>query len=277
MNVELLVKLSPLVVATLHGYGAAWLAVRMLFRPRQPYYLFGWQLPLTPGMLPKERARFIVALSGAIAERLLNIEVIAAELTKLDLEGEITALAQREYTSFTSNETALQAITEHLRERLIHLSQSEEPKQAIARQLRSMIDRQTADAGFVRRLAAEYLLDQNTLYALVGRALEGLADGIAESSYVRHTVSEALAQMPQKLLKGNRLVSSSAIAGLVETLSRKLDVRAILMNRLNAFSNEDMENLVMETAGREIKAIVWFGGGIGLVVGVLQTALNFLW
>ncbi|MBI1760412.1 MAG: DUF445 family protein [Acidobacteria bacterium] len=277
MNVELLVKLSPVVVATLHGYGAAWLAVRMLFRPRQPHYIFGWQIPLTPGMLPKERARFIVALSGAIAERLLNIEVIAAELTKLDLESEIAALAQREYTSFTSNETALQAITEHMRERLIQLSQAEEPKQAIVRQLRGMIDRQTATAGFVRRLAAEYLLDQETLYALVGRALEGLADGIAESSYVRHTVSEALAQMPQKLLKGNRLVSSSAIADLVETLSRKLDVRAILMNRLNAFSNEDMENLVMETAGREIKAIVWFGAGIGLVVGVLQTALNFVW
>ena len=277
MNVELLVKLSPLVVATLHGYGAAWLAVRMLFRPRRPYFLFGWQVPLTPGMLPKERARFIVALSGAIAERLLNIEVIAAELTKLDLESEITALAQREYASFSNNETALQAITEHLRERLVQLSQAEEPKQALARQLRGMIDRQTVNAGFVRRLAADYLLDVETLYGLVGRALEGLAEGIAESSYVRHTVSEALAQMPQKLLKGNRLVSSSAIAELVETLSRKLDIRAILLNRLNAFSNEDIENLVMETAGREIKAIVWFGASIGFVVGVLQTALNFLW
>ena len=55
-----------------------------------------------------------------------------------------------------------------------------------------------------------------------------------------------------------------------------LDVRAILINRLSAFSNEDMENLVMETAGREIKAIVWFGAGIGLIVGIFQTLINFL-
>src|SRR5262249_25826374 len=146
MNVELLVKLSPLVVATLHGYGAAWLAVRMLFRPHQAIYLFGWRLPLTPGLLPKERERFIRALSGAIAEKLLNIEVIASELMKLDLETEITLLAQREYANFTTNETALRAVTEHLRERLFQLSQSDEPKRAIAKQLRSIIDRETADA-----------------------------------------------------------------------------------------------------------------------------------
>jgi uncharacterized membrane protein YheB (UPF0754 family) len=276
MNTELLVKLSPLVIATLNGYGAAWLAVRMLFRPRQPYFVFGRQVPLTPGMLPKERERFIAALSKAIGERLLNIEVIASELMKLDLESEISALAQREYTNFTSNDTALLAITEHLRERLIQLSQAEEPKRAITRQLQGLLNRETADAGFFRRLAAGYLLDEMTLYTMVGKALESLAEGIAESAYVRHTVSEALAQMPQKMLKGNSLVSSSAIAGLIETLSRKLDVRAILVNRLSAFSNEDMENLVMETAGREIKAIVWFGAGIGLIVGILQTLLNFL-
>lgn len=277
MNVELLVKLSPLIVATLHGYGAAWLAVRMLFRPHRALYLFGWQLPLTPGMLPKERERFISALSNAIAERLLNIEVIANELMKLDLETEITLLAQREYASLTSNEASLSALTEHLRDRLFQLSRAEEPKRAIAKQLHDIIDRETVNAGFIRRFAAGYLLDEPTLYALVGKALENLAEGIAESAYVRHAVGEALAQMPQKLLAGNRsLVSASAITGLVDTLSRKLDVRAILLHRLSAFSNEEIENLVMETAGREIRAIVWFAAGIGLLVGVFQTIINFL-
>jgi uncharacterized membrane protein YheB (UPF0754 family) len=168
------------------------------------------------------------------------------------------------------------AVTEHLRDRLLHLSQAEEPKRAIVRQLQALLNRETADAGFFRRLAAGYLLDEMTLFTIVGKALESLAEGIAESAYVRHTVSEALAQMPQKLLKGNSLVSAAAVTGLVETLSRKLDVRAILINRLSAFSNEDMENLVMETAGREIKAIVWFGAGIGFIVGIFQTLINFL-
>ena len=69
-------------------------------------------------MLPKERERFITALSGMIASRLLNIEVISAELGKLDLAGEVTALAQREYAKYTNDEAMLRTITRHLGERL---------------------------------------------------------------------------------------------------------------------------------------------------------------
>jgi uncharacterized membrane protein YheB (UPF0754 family) len=276
---ELLIKLSPLIVATLHGYGAAWLAVRMLFRPRQPLYLFGKRLPLTPGLLPKERERFITALSGMIANRLLNIEVLAAELGKLNLADEVTALAQREYAKYTNDDAALRRITLHLSERVSLLSHDEDAKRSMAMKLHGIIDRETADAGFIRRLAASYLMNPETLYGLIGKALESAAEGIAESDSVRQAVRETLTQAPQKLLSNgnhNTLISPAAIAGFVETLSRKLDVRAILLNRLNAFSNQDIENLVMETAGREIKAIVWFGAAIGLVVGVFQTVINFL-
>ncbi|MGH9843852.1 MAG: DUF445 domain-containing protein [Blastocatellia bacterium] len=276
MNLEYLIKLSPLVVATLHGYGAAWLAVKMLFRPLHPVYLFGRRLPLTPGMLPKERERFIAALSKAIGEKLLNIEVIADELMKLDLGREIAALAQREYANYTGNETVLRHVTEHLQQRLYLLSREEEAKRGIVRRLRQIIDRETEGSGFLRRFAANHLLDEETLFGLTGKALEALADGVSESAHIRQTVSDALVQIPQKLLAGNGLVSSTAIGSLVETLSRKLDVRTIMFQRLSAFSNEDIEQLVMDTAGAEIRAIVWFGAGIGLIVGIVQTLINFI-
>ena len=279
MNLENLIKLSPLVVATLHGYGAAWLAVKMLFRPSHPIYWFGKRLPLTPGLLPKERERFITALSGMIANRLLNIEVLSAELGKLDLAGEVTALAQREYAKYTNDEAMLRTITRHLGERLSVLSRDEEAKRAMALRLHGIIDRETTDAGFFRRLAASYLMDVETLEKLIGKGLESAAEGVTDSESVRNAVRETLTQVPQKLLTNGSqtpLISPATIASLVETLSRKLDIRAILLNRLNAFSNEDIENLVMETAGREIKAIVWFGAAIGFIVGILQTLINFL-
>jgi uncharacterized membrane protein YheB (UPF0754 family) len=277
MNLRLLVNLSPLVVATLHGYGAAWLAVRMLFRPRHPIFAFGWQLPLTPGLLPKERDRFISALSSIIAQRLLSIEVIADELMKLDLETEIAALAQREVASYTQNETAVRVITDHLRERLALLSGSEEAKMQIVHALREIIDRETTSSGFWKRLAAGYLMDEQILYRIIGGSLEKLSESVSESLYVRETISQAMVQLPQRLLAGGgKLVPSTAISSLVQTLSQRLDIQAILRNRLSGFSNEDIERLVMDTAGREIRAIVWFGAGIGLIVGIVQTLINFI-
>jgi uncharacterized membrane protein YheB (UPF0754 family) len=277
MNLELLIKLSPLVVATLHGYGAAWLAVRMLFRPRHPVYLFGWQLPLTPGMLPKEREHFIEALSSVIAERLLDIETIADELMKLNLHQEITTLAEREYLHHTQSESTIRVIAEHLRERLYHLRDSVEARWEITRALRKIIEQEMEERfSLLRRLATSYFLDDEALYRIVGDSINKLAEQIADSLYVRTTISQAMAQVPEKLLSGGSMVQASSISSFVMTLSQRLDFRSILIHRLTALSNEDIEQLVMDTAGREIRAIVWFGAGIGFVVGVAQTLINFV-
>lgn len=277
MNLQLLIKLSPLVIATLHGYGAAWLAVKMLFRPRHPIYIFGWQLPLTPGMLPKEREHFIEALSSVIAERLLDIETIADELMKLNLHQEITTLAQREYLHHTQSESTIRVIAEHLRERLYHLRDSVEARWEITRALRKIIEQEMEQRfSLLRRLATSYFLDDEALYRIVGDSINKLAEQIADSLYVRTTISQAMAQVPEKLLSGGAMVQASSISSFVMTLSQRLDFRAILINRLTALSNEDIEQLVMDTAGREIRAIVWFGAGIGFVVGVAQTLINFV-
>jgi uncharacterized membrane protein YheB (UPF0754 family) len=276
LTLSLLIKLSPLLVATLHGYGAAWLAVKMLFRPLHPVYIWGRQLPLTPGMLPKERDRFISALSTAIASQLLNTDVIAGELAKLDLGREISALARQEYAQFTNNGATVAAVTDHLKQQLTRLSQDEEAKRIIARRLRLLLDRETANSGFIRRFAVVHLFDEDTLYGVLGKAADALVEGVEDNAYLRQTINDALVQIPQRLLAADNLVSSTAIGALVETLSRKLDVRQILVGRLTSLSNEEIEKLVMETAGKEIRAIVWFGAGIGFLVGVIQTLINFL-
>jgi uncharacterized membrane protein YheB (UPF0754 family) len=276
MDFELLVKLSPLLVATLHGYGAAWLAVKMLFRPRHAVYVFGWRVPLTPGMLPKERERFIEALSTVIAERLLTVETVADEFMKLGLEGEISTLARREYIEQSQRESTVQLIAEHLRGRLHHLRDSVETRWEIVRAVRQIVEAEMERRfSFVRHLVAGYFLDDETLYRIVGDSISKLADQVVDSLYARTTIAEAMAQIPEKVFQSGG-APPGVINNFVAALSRRLDFRAILIRRLAALSDEDIETLVMETAGREIRAIVWFGAGIGLVVGVVQTLLNFV-
>ena len=277
MDWGLVVKFSPLVIATLHGYGAAWLAVRMLFRPRRPYYFFGRRVPLTPGMLPKERERFIEALATVVSARLLDVETVTDEIMRLDLESEITTLARREYLQHSQNESTVQFIAEHLRERLYHLRDSVEARWEIARALRKVVEAEVGRRfNLVRRMVADYFLDEQALYRIVGDSIGQLADQIVDSLYVRTTIAQAMAQIPEKALREGGAARTAAVTSFVAGLSRRLDMRAILLRRLSALSNEAIEQLVMETAGREIRAIVWFGAGIGLAVGAVQTVINFL-
>ncbi len=66
-------------LATVHGYAGAWLAVRMLFRPRKPLKFLG--LTIFPqGMIPKHRSRLANAIGKAVGEELVSQETVLEEL-----------------------------------------------------------------------------------------------------------------------------------------------------------------------------------------------------
>ena len=80
IDANLAIKLISLVVlATLHGYGAAWLAVRMLFRPRYPVKVLGITI-FPQGMIPRHRSRMAKAIGKAVGEELVSQETVLEEL-----------------------------------------------------------------------------------------------------------------------------------------------------------------------------------------------------
>ncbi|MDQ3805016.1 MAG: DUF445 domain-containing protein [Acidobacteriota bacterium] len=71
--------LMIVLVATFHGYGAAWLAVRMLFRPHRPVKLFG--LTIWPqGMIPRHREKLAHSIANAVGNELVSQETIVHSL-----------------------------------------------------------------------------------------------------------------------------------------------------------------------------------------------------
>ena len=66
---------TPLIGAVI-GYATNWVAVKMLFRPREEIRLFGWRLPFTPGVIPKGKGRLARAVGRAVEKQLLTEEVL---------------------------------------------------------------------------------------------------------------------------------------------------------------------------------------------------------
>lgn len=56
----------------LTGYATNYLALKMIFRPYQPYRLAGWQLPFTPGVIAKNQHRFAENMGRFVGGHLLN-------------------------------------------------------------------------------------------------------------------------------------------------------------------------------------------------------------
>ncbi len=70
---------SLIVLATVHGYAGAWLAVRMLFRPRHPVKILGFTV-FPQGMIPRHRTRLAEAIGKAVGQELVSKETVLEEL-----------------------------------------------------------------------------------------------------------------------------------------------------------------------------------------------------
>ena len=72
---KLLISVAIIVIATIHGFGAAWLAIWMLFHPYQPVKLFG--LTVWPqGMIPRHRERLAESIGNAVGNELVSQETV---------------------------------------------------------------------------------------------------------------------------------------------------------------------------------------------------------
>ena len=85
------------VLASAHGYAGAWLAVRMLFRPRSPFKILGITL-FPQGMIPRHRDRLANAIGKAVGEELVSADTIMDELVGKDL---LRTKIRRVFDSYT--------------------------------------------------------------------------------------------------------------------------------------------------------------------------------
>ncbi len=72
--------LIPPTVGALIGYFTNYIAIKMLFKPIKPYYLFGKKLPFTPGLIPAKREKLAEAIAKVVKENLLTEESIRKRL-----------------------------------------------------------------------------------------------------------------------------------------------------------------------------------------------------
>lgn len=234
------VKITLLIVfATVHGYVGAWLAVRMLFRPRRTFKILG--IPLFPqGMIPRHRERLAAAIGKAVGDELVSQETIMDELLGKDflrkkirdvVDSYVEELVSREYPSLidtlpTSVRApvldALSALQFRVAEHIESVLKSDESLEAI----RGFVTRRVDD--FLSQRASE-LIDE----ASFGNIVDFLEDRVASA------------------------VESATLESRVrEFVSRRVDEIVNTETTLGSLFTDDAILLLKEKAGEQIEPVV---------------------
>lgn len=63
---------------------------------------------------------------------------------------------------------------------------------------------------------------------------------------------------------------------LVASLDGKIDLKATLRRNILAFDVSQLNEIIEQIGYREFKEIAWIGGGLGVVIGLIQALVNWL-
>ena len=98
--------IGPLVGAAIGGFTNR-VAIRMLFRPYTAKYIGKLHIPLTPGIIPKEKANIAKAIGSTISDNLLNSQVLSATLLSDDICAKLSTAVDTLQTRLLSSQASL--------------------------------------------------------------------------------------------------------------------------------------------------------------------------
>ncbi len=86
--------LGPPVIGGFIGYLTNRIAIRMLFRPLRPWYVFGLRVPMTPGVIPAKRHQLAANIGAMVGGHLLTVQDIGHALSNEPFQDHLHNLLQ---------------------------------------------------------------------------------------------------------------------------------------------------------------------------------------
>lgn len=295
--------IGPVVGAVIGGFTNK-VAIRMLFRPYTAKHIGKLHVPLTPGIIPKEKGRIAESVGGMVSEKLLNREVMSATLLSDGMMSKISA-------ALDGLQERMMNDAETLTEFLLQYVSAEELRR-IETQLGQDASRalcvKLADDAIGRKVAG-LVVDQvqsrlqRTLWGRLGAkvldsmresAEELLADNINEMlcnnsgemvGNLIHTETQKLLATPvRELCRGKEAlfarlkemviaIYSKVVPDSLPKALEAIDIQRIVQDRINEMDMAETEGIILEVMDKELKALVWFGVLLGFLLGFVTNIL----
>ena len=94
-DASLLSALAHPCIGAFIGYLTNKIAIRMLFRPLEPWYLFGIQVPMTPGVIPSKRHALAENIGEMVGRHLLTSKDIGAAISEEPFQEHLAIVVER--------------------------------------------------------------------------------------------------------------------------------------------------------------------------------------
>lgn len=272
------------------------IAIRMLFRPFHPVRIGRFTLPFTPGLIPKEKPRLAKAIGKVIGDKLLDKDTLQKALASDTLREAFCSKVDRVVLELGSQDCSVYEFLE----KNGWQAPADRAEEALAGSISAyvteyIVEKKLGDT-ILEYAIKEVLANLNSMVALVAEpAIRKAQDAIAErinemigeqcpvilESYLgeeyRGWMDKPMIEAAGLLARKKEAFKTKVWAMYLELLEKKsgrfierLDVSAIVEQKINEFDMQELEDLIMEISRKELNALVWIGGLLGAVIGMVN-------
>lgn len=302
MNLQILI---PPIVGAAIGYITNDIAIKMLFRPRRPIYIGKFRVPLTPGLIPREKSRIARSIGSVVSEQLLDKDTVRSVLTSENMTTRMRAAIERIIDKNRSNNNTIeQALLNFAPQELVDATVSD-----LKNELSELIHRKITEYPFGATISKTVLLKltekintgtfglfsgfiDDTLVEHVSQSIgEHIDKAIAENSedIIRslidneldkikyYKISYVLDKYSSKLPKLIDFIMSSYITVIENHLThilRSINVAKIIEDKIESFDVVQLEDMIFSIMKKELKAIVRLGAALGFIMGWINLLIK---
>lgn len=297
MAFDFTILAGPVIGAAI-GYFTNYIAVKMLFRPLYPVYLGKWQLPFTPGIIPKGRERLAKAVGEAVGEVLLTKkdfeQLLLSEQMQETVKNQISILYQKGMTNQdTLKDTAekltnLESIDEFLTKTvdtvgglLYHKVTEMDLGTIVGEKVAEIVRQKTQGTLFAMMLndkmiaGIEQLVKKEFNQYLLEHGEEMIRGKTKEEVYhfADKTVAEVVEGLPVTEEKLEQIVSifyRKIVTDYFGTIMEHMPISQIVEEKIQAMDVKEIEKLTLSVMEKELNSIVNLGAVIGLLIGCIN-------
>lgn len=292
---ELLHIILPIAIGALIGYCTNYIAIKMLFLPRNEILIARHKLPFTPGVIPKNKSRIASAVGAAVSEKLLTEEDIVRSIKESNVAGkaaaDMTVFFMRDETTVESMiaETGTNIDAEKFSEQLSRVF-SEKILDGVKKADLNAVVADVAAVSFEDLLAnplVAMFMGGNAMNMLSDKIVTALRAYIDEHGYelaepiIRNEteimLSEPLNKHLEKLHCDETMIYNiieSIMKNFTETKLPKIigefRIKDIVEQKINEMAVKDLEELVLSVMKKELQTVINLGALIGAVIGTVN-------
>lgn len=293
MNIEIIT--APLVGGFI-GLITNSLAIKMLFRPYREIRIMGLHMPFTPGLIPKEKPRIAHAIAQVISNYILDNDTILSALAS----DAIHAAYEQKYEKKLAEWKALDLTCEEMLEKygLTDAANISEVKMRnsvcayfVEQCTQEEIAKNLVDGAFSQVLdqlnPLLYKIGKNVLNSVKESVTAQVEDmiKIKGAEWIGRYLDNVYVEWMEKPVCEVVVLFENKMPNLKQDLWEKykelvehkigrflatLNIEKIVENKINEYDLEELEKMIMEISKKELNALVWLGGLLGIIMGFVN-------